>query len=74
MSDPIARRILDHLADARYQPRQLRQLADDLGVNEQAFEAFGRTVEQLVSEGHVILGSAGTVTLPPLGREMFSSL
>lgn len=70
MPDPISRRILSHLADSRYRPRKPRELADELSIDPDEREAFTRTVNLLIADGQVVLGSANTVILPPPGREM----
>jgi len=73
MTDPISRRILDHLSDSRYQPRQTRQLAEELGIDDDKYDDFARAVAHLIEDGHVILGAAEAVVLPPPGRQMIGS-
>ncbi|QQE13420.1 ribonuclease R [Planctomycetota bacterium] len=66
-------RILDYISDRRYEPQTLRELAEELGVLGEEQEAFFEAAEQLLSDGHVILGSSETVTLPPPGKEMIGT-
>ncbi len=70
MSDRYTSTILRHIADSRYEPRTLRQLAKDLGVEDSEFEQFKTAAEALLADGGVILGSADTIALPPPGKEM----
>ncbi len=70
MPDLYQRRILKHLADTRYQPRTVMQLAAELGVPDDQFQAFARSVEELNQEGQVVLGDSREVVLPPPGREI----
>ncbi len=70
MSDRYTSTILRHIADSRYEPRTLRQLAKDLGVEDSEFEQFKAAAEALLEDGGVILGSADTIALPPPGKEM----
>ncbi len=62
--------ILRHIADTRYEPRTLRQLAQDLGVSDTDFSQFKDAAESLLQDGCVILGSSDTIALPPPGKEM----
>ncbi len=70
MSDRYTSSILRHLADARYEPRTLHQLARDLGVSDDEFPQFKAAAEALLRDGCVILGSSDTIALPPPGKEM----
>lgn len=70
MKETHTRAILEHVADSRYQPANLRALADDLGIDESQFDAFARAVQDLVDKGHVLLTNNREVQLPPPGREM----
>ncbi len=69
MPGRYSKRILSYLADPRYQPRQTNKLAADLGISDDEIDDFRLAVEQLVSEGQVVLGSSNAVVLPPPGRE-----
>ncbi len=62
--------ILRHIANTRYEPRTLRQLAQDLGVSDADFSQFQEAAESLLEDGCVILGSSDTIALPPPGKEM----
>ena len=73
MAEHLKRRILTHLADHRYVPCQIRHLARDLQVPNDQFATFRKSVEQLIEEGQVILGSADVIALPPPGPEMVGS-
>ncbi len=70
MTDRYSFRILGHLSDHRYQPRQTHQLAQDLGIDPDELDPFRKAVKELISDGQVVLGSSGTIALPPPGREM----
>jgi ribonuclease R len=67
MAAYLQRRILRHIADSRYAPRSVAQLATDLGVEEPQRAAFEQAVKKLESEGQVLLGSGSQITLPPPG-------
>lgn len=70
MPDRFARRILDHLADRRYQPRTMRQLMDDLSIPEDQRDSFSQAVQSLLAGDQLVCGSADTIGLPPVGDEM----
>lgn len=63
-------RLLRHLAHENYTPQMLRQLAEDLGVEADAFAEFAEAVKQLAAEGQLVLGADQMVTLPPMGKEI----
>jgi ribonuclease R len=73
MPKRFSRRILNHLADARYEPRTIAQLAEDLNIPDDEFDEFRQAVHQLLEAGHLIRGSEDTVALPPPGKEMIGS-
>ncbi len=68
--DRFTRRILDHLSDQRYRPRQLAELAADLSIDAPERDEFRRSVEHLIENGQVVLSTSNAVVLPPPGREM----
>ncbi len=70
MSDRYTSTILRHIADSRYEPRTLRQLAQDLGVDDAEFDQFKSAAQALLDDGCVIFGSSDTIALPPPGKEM----
>jgi ribonuclease R len=70
MPDRYSRRILQHLADSRYRPQGIRDLAKSLGVDPDSFNLFETSVQQLIQQGQVVLGPSDTVIVPPPGREM----
>lgn len=70
MPDRFARRILDHLSDRRYQPRNLRQLIDDLNITAEHRADFTKAVEDLLKKDQLVCGSADTIGLPPVGDEV----
>jgi ribonuclease R len=70
MSDRYTSTILRYIANTRYEPRTLRQLAHDLGVDNAEFGQFKSAAEALLDDGCVILGSSDTIALPPPGKEM----
>jgi ribonuclease R len=73
MTERFSSQVLRHVADGRYQPRRIRELADELGIDADEFPAFRATVEKLVDNGEVVLGASDTVTLPPPGRSMIGT-
>ncbi|MBI1367366.1 MAG: ribonuclease R [Planctomycetes bacterium] len=70
MSHSYKHQILQHVKHRAYQPQSFKALADQLGVADQDRDAFKAALDELVSENQVILGSAGTIALPPPGRTM----
>lgn len=73
MADRLKHRILSHLTDRRYEPQQIQELAEDLGIGADAFPAFRVSVDELISEGQVALGSSASIILPPPGPEMIGT-
>lgn len=70
MPERYRQRILDHLADRRYEPRLVRELARDLQIESEEFDSFRQSVDGLVKGGHVLMANNQTVILPPPGRDM----
>ena len=70
MTDRHTRRVLDHLSNPRYEPSDVGELADQLGVDRDERASFDRAVKQLVEEGRIVEGSSEEVALPPPGREI----
>jgi len=70
MPERYSRRILSHLADTRYAPRTVRELAQDLNIPDDELELFEKAADQLLERGHIIRGSENTIALPPPGKEM----
>ncbi len=70
MPQRYTKSILRHIANTRYEPRTLRQLAQDLGITDADFSQFKEAAENLLEDGCVILGSSDTIALPPPGKEM----
>ncbi len=70
MPSRYANRILRHIANTRYEPRTLHQLAQDLGVDNAELDPFKEAAERLLADGEVILGTSDTIALPPPGKEM----
>lgn len=73
MPDKFSRRILKHVADRRYTPRLLRDLANDLGVPPDELDAFRDSATQLIHAGQIVLASSHAITLPPPGRKMIGT-
>jgi len=73
VSERYRPRILEHLADRRYQPTNVRDLAAQLRIDEDQFSDFEQAVNDLTATGQVVLASAGAVALPPPGRTMIGS-
>ena len=74
MSEIYRRRLLEHLADTRYRPRPVRELAEDLGIDAAELEAFEQAVGQMIEGGQVLLTPSESVALPPPGRSMIGTL
>lgn len=70
MDNRFTRRILEHIADHRYRPQQVRELAASLGIPSEDYDEFARTVATMIEDGQVVIGSTQTIALPPVGREM----
>jgi len=70
MPKRFSRRILNHMADSRYEPRTIRQLARDLNIADEEYELFRQAAEDLLQQGHIIRGTEDTISLPPPGKEM----
>jgi len=68
MSEPLTRRILEHIGHRSYEPAQVRQLARELGIPREELDQFRQAVGQLVEAGEVVYGSSETIALPPPGR------
>lgn len=73
MHNRFTRRILSHMADTRYEPRTLRELARDLNIAADQLAEFKQAADQLLEEGQVIRGSTDTIALPPPGKEVVGS-
>ena len=69
----MKRRILSHVADRRYEPRQIRQLAHELGILPEQHQDFHDSVHELIEQRQVVLGAADTVVLPPPGRTVIGT-
>jgi ribonuclease R len=61
------RRLLDHLQHRSYTPRNMQDLARDLGIEDEV--EFGVALDQLAEEGLVDISDGGLVTLPSLGDQ-----
>ncbi|MEX2212911.1 MAG: VacB/RNase II family 3'-5' exoribonuclease [Phycisphaeraceae bacterium] len=70
MPEYIHRKILQHVADKRYQPRDADELAEELHIAPQEREMFRTALTQLAENGQVVIGSSDHVSLPPPGREV----
>jgi len=70
MTEIYSRRIIEHLRDRRYQPREVDALAAELGLTDDELVPFHEAVASLVDQGQVVIGDSNSVTLPPVGREM----
>ena len=73
MADYLTHRIIEHIRDRRYVPRQVRQLAQDLGVDEDEYEAFRQNIQNMIDQGRVVLGASDTIGLPPPGRRIIGT-
>ncbi len=71
--DRFSRRILDHLADRRYQPLKDNQLAEALGIPLAELEDFKQSIKKMLAAGQIVAGAADAIGLPPVGREMIGS-
>jgi len=70
MSKELTHKIMTHLADGRYRPHVMRDLADELDISNDDYKAFRQLVDDLIFDGQVVLSSSSEVTLPPPGPEM----
>ncbi len=70
MTNRFTKRILDHMADSRYRPQQIRELASALNIDAEDYDEFARAVSGMIEGGQVVIGSAQTIALPPVGKEM----
>ena len=73
MADALKHRILRHIGDRRYQPQQVGELAQELGIGDSEYDAFAGHIESMVADGHVVLSEAATIGLPPPGGQMVGS-
>ncbi len=65
MADPLQSRILSLLKSEQYRPTKPRGLARELNLNDDHdYHAFRDALRELMQEGRVVLGVAGTVLLP----------
>jgi len=58
------------VAHDAYEPQQVRQLAEALGVPGPEHDAFRAALDELVEDKQLVMGASNTVALPPLGREV----
>ena len=70
MPTRYTRRIMEHVADRRYEPVTVDQLAADLSVPSDQFDQFRDAVADLHQDGQVVLGNDDTIALPPPGKSM----
>ncbi|MEX0777311.1 MAG: VacB/RNase II family 3'-5' exoribonuclease [Phycisphaeraceae bacterium] len=73
MAEPFEHRLLSHLKDRRYRPTRMEELAEDLGIQADELEEFGRSVQKLIDDGQLVIGRSETVVLPPMGGELIGS-
>ncbi len=66
----FTRRILDYIADRRYEPTTAEELAEELQISDDQKDAFRAELDELSKAGQVVLGAQDRVALPPPGREM----
>ncbi len=74
MLTPYKSRILQHIRHPEYRPRQLRKLAEELGITPEDYPDFRQAVDQLVRAGQAVMGASDTLTLPPMGGEVVGRL
>ncbi|HWE04221.1 MAG TPA: ribonuclease R [Tepidisphaeraceae bacterium] len=68
MVEPIQHKILSHLQSEEYRPKRPRLLAKELDLGgEEHYPTFRDALRQLMHEGRVVLGAAGTLMLPGAG-------
>jgi ribonuclease R len=58
------------VAHDAYEPQQIRQLADALGIPGPEHDAFRAALDELVESKQLIMGASNTIALPPIGREV----
>jgi ribonuclease R len=71
--DRFSRRILDHLADRRYQPLKDNELAHALGIPIAELDDFKHSIKKMLAAGQIVAGTSEVIALPPVGREMLGS-
>ena len=67
-------RILKFLKREEYQPLKLAQLAQALGVGDDAYAEFKVAFDELRRAGHVVIGSGNLVTLPAMAGQVVGHL
>ena len=70
MGDRFSKKILDHIADRRYEPTTANTLVGELGVADREIGLFQQAINQLLTGGQVVLGPGQTLGLPPPGKIM----
>ncbi len=70
MPDRYADAILRYLTERSASPLQPRQLARQMGVEDEEYGAFRQAVKRLRDAGRVVLGSGSALTLPEMGEEV----
>ena len=63
-SEEFTQRILRILSHKDYRPRQLHELAREMGIAEDEYGDFRQTVKALAKTGRVVLGSRNMLMLP----------
>ena len=63
-------RILKFLKREEYQPLKLAQLANALGVDEDAYPAFKTAFDELRQAGHVVIGTGNVILLPSIAGQV----
>ncbi len=65
MSDPIRQEILNHVRSTQYQPQKPRQIAKSIAkADDISYPAFREALRDLMHDGRVVLGHAGTIVMP----------
>ncbi len=70
MPERLAQRILTHVTRPRYTPVSAEALANELELTPTDRKALQTAVDQLVSDGHVVLSADDAIALPPPGRTL----
>jgi len=68
MPESFTRRILQHVADKRYDPRSVDELARDLNIADEDLADFRASVQSLIKSGDAVMTRSDQIALPPPGQ------
>ncbi len=70
MPERYTQAIMKYLAEKGDASLKPHQLARQLGIGDENYQAFREAIKQLRDEGRVVLGSGSALTLPAMGEEV----